>query len=138
VRLIREAIGPGATLLGCGAPILPSVGLYDAMRVSPDVAPLYEPAEGDLGAPSQLSAVHTGRARAFQHGRFWINDPDCLIVRPEVERREDWAEHVERFGGLRASSDRLDSLDSWGLETTRRLLRQSPSEPFDLSPLRRA
>jgi alpha-galactosidase len=136
--LIREAIGPGATLLGCGAPILPSVGLYDAMRISPDVAPLYEPGDGDLGAPSQLSAVHTGRARAFQHGRFWINDPDCLIVRPEVERREDWAEHVERFGGLRASSDRLESLDSWGLETTRRLLRPSPTEPFDLSPLPRA
>jgi alpha-galactosidase len=135
VRLIREAIGPQATLLGCGAPILPSVGLYDAMRISPDVGPLYEPRDGDLGAPSQLSAVHTGRARAFQHGRFWVNDPDCLIVRPDVERREEWAEHVERFGGLRASSDRLESLDSWGLEVTRRLLRPSATEPFELSSL---
>src|SRR5439155_181416 len=43
VRLIREAIGPNATLLGCGAPILPSLGLYDAMRVSPDVGPLHAP-----------------------------------------------------------------------------------------------
>jgi alpha-galactosidase len=135
VRLIREAIGPGATLLGCGAPILPSVGLYDAMRVSPDVGPLYEPEDGDLGSPSQRSAVQTGRARAFQHGRFWVNDPDCLIVRPEIERREDWAEHVERFGALRMSSDRLEALDGWGLETTRRLLRPSPAEPFDLSLL---
>jgi len=132
VRLIREAIGPRATLLGCGAPILPSVGLFDAMRVSPDVAPYYQPSDGDLGAPSQLSAALTGRARAFQHGRFWVNDPDCLIVRPHVERREEWAEHVERFGGLRMSSDRLDSLDSWGLETTRRLLQPSPPDPFDL------
>jgi alpha-galactosidase len=85
--------------------------------------------------PSQRSAVQTGQARAFQHARFWINDPDCLIVRPEVERREQWAEHVERFGGLRVSSDRLESLDEWGLETTRRLLRPSPAEPFDLSSL---
>ena len=135
VRLIREAIGPNATLLGCGAPILPSLGLYDAMRVSPDVGPLYEPEDGDLGAPSQRSAVQTGRARAFQHARFWINDPDCLIVRPEVERREEWAEHVHRFGGLRISSDRLEELDEWGLETTRRLLHNSTSEPFDLSGL---
>jgi alpha-galactosidase len=135
VRLIREAIGPDATLLGCGAPILPSVGLYDAMRVSPDVGPLYEPREGDLGSPSQRSAVQTGRARAFQHGRLWVNDPDCLIVRPDVERREDWADHVERFGALRISSDRLDSLDAWGLETTRRLLRPSSPEPFDFSSL---
>lgn len=135
VHLIREAIGPRATLLGCGAPILPSVGLYDAMRVSPDVGLQYEPRDGDLGMPSQRSAVQTGQARAFQHARFWINDPDCLIVRPEVERREQWAEHVERFGGLRVSSDRLESLDEWGLETTRRLLRPSPAEPFDLSSL---
>jgi alpha-galactosidase len=133
VRLIREAIGPDATLLGCGAPILPSVGLYDAMRISPDVGPWYEPGDGDLGAPSQRSAVQTGRARAFQHARFWVNDPDCLIVRPQVERREEWAEHVERFGGLRISSDWLEELDAWGLEVTRRLLRPSPREPFDLS-----
>jgi len=30
--------------------------------------------------------------------------------------------HVARFGGLRGSSDGLDQLDDWGLETTRRLL----------------
>jgi alpha-galactosidase len=135
VRLIREAIGPSAILLGCGAPILPSVGLYDAMRVSPDTGPAYEPEHGDLGAPSQRSAVKTGRARAFQHARFWVNDPDCLIVRPGVERRQEWADHVQRFGGLRVSSDRLEELDSWGLQITRRLLRPSPSEPFDLTSL---
>jgi alpha-galactosidase len=134
IRLIREAIGPGATLLGCGAPILPSVGLFDAMRVSPDTGPNYRPGEGDLGAPSQLSAALTGRARAFQHARFWVNDPDCLIVRPEVERREEWADHVERFGGLRISGDRLDSLDAWGLAATRRLLRPSPIGPLTPPP----
>jgi len=52
-----------------------------------------------------------------------------------VERREEWAEHVERFGGLRCSSDRLESLDDWGLATTRRLLRPSSTEPLDLSYL---
>ena len=72
----------------------------------------------------------TGRARAFMHGRFWVNDPDCLIVRPEVERREEWADHVAAWGGLRASSDRIASLDEWGLATTRELLSCSPVEPF--------
>jgi alpha-galactosidase len=42
---------------------------------------------------------------------------------------------VHRFGGLRISSDRLEELDEWGLETTRRLLHNSTSEPFDLSGL---
>ena len=135
LRIIRNAIGPNATLLGSGAPILPSVGLVDAMRVSPDTGPKYEPEAGDVAAPSQRSAVLAGRARAFQQGRFWINDPDCLIVRPTVERREAWADHVERFGALRSSSDRLRDLDTWGLETTRRLLRPASVEPFDLSGL---
>jgi alpha-galactosidase len=127
IELIRVAVGPDAYLLGCGAPILPSVGLFDAMRISPDVAPTYEPRDGDLSAPSQRAAALTGAARAFQHGRFWVNDPDCLVARPAVERREQWAAHVERYGGLRGSSDRLRDLDDWGLATTRRLLTTVPS-----------
>ncbi len=129
VQTVRRAIGD-AYLLGCGAPILPSVGLFDAMRVSPDTAPHYEPETGELAKPGSRAAMLTGRARAFQHGRFWANDPDCLIVRPEVERREEWADHVARYGGLRASSDRLADLDDWGLETTRRLLSQAPPAVF--------
>jgi alpha-galactosidase len=133
LRLIREAIGPDAYLLGCGAPILPSVGLVDAMRVGPDVAPEYDPPDGDLSQPSQRSAALNVAGRAWQHGRFWVNDPDCLIARPEVERREEWATVIERFGGLRGSSDRLHSLDEWGLQTTRRLLSTvPPPAPFVL------
>jgi alpha-galactosidase len=132
VSLIRDAIGPDAYLLGCGAPILPSVGLVDAMRVSPDVAPHYEPRDGDdVSQPSQHGAMLSTVGRAFQHGRFWVNDPDCLIARPDVERREEWAPIVERYGGLRASSDRIAALDEWGMETTRRVLSEvPPPAPF--------
>ncbi len=132
VSLIREAIGSSSYLLGCGAPILPTVGLVDAMRVSADVAPTYDAANGDdASQPSQLGATLSTVGRAFQHGRFWVNDPDCLIARPEIERREEWAAVVERYGGLRASSDRIASLDAWGLETTRRVLSEvPPPTPF--------
>ncbi|SDU76899.1 glycoside hydrolase family 36 protein [Jiangella alkaliphila] len=131
LRVVREAIGADAYLLGCGAPILPSVGLVDAMRVSADVAPSYEPADGDLGGPSQRGATLSTASRAWQHGRFWVNDPDCLLARPAIERREDWARVVERYGGLRASSDRIADLDDWGLDTTRRLLSTvPPPTPF--------
>jgi alpha-galactosidase len=135
LRLIRDAIGPEPYLLGCGAPILPSVGLVDAMRVSPDTGPEYEPVQGDLSQPSVRSAAVSGAGRAWQHGRFWVNDPDCLLARPQVERREDWAAHIERYGGLRGSSDRLRDLDAWGLQTTRRLLSTvPPPRPFMLDP----
>jgi alpha-galactosidase len=131
LSVIREAVGPEAYLLGCGAPILPSVGLLDAMRVGPDIAPTYEPEGGDLSRPSQRAAALTTAARAWQHGRFWVNDPDCLIAAPGVERRADWARTVERYGGLRAFSDRIADLDEWGLATTRRLLSSVPEPvPF--------
>ncbi len=130
LRIIREAIGPDAYLLGCGAPILPSVGLVDAMRVGPDIAHHFEPEDGDLSQPSQRAAAQNTRWRAWQHGRFWVNDADCIVAGSHVERREEWAEVVERFSGLRASSDRLLGLDEWGLETTRRLLRPGLITPF--------
>ncbi|MBO3745580.1 alpha-galactosidase [Streptosporangiaceae bacterium NEAU-GS5] len=133
LKLIRDAIGADSYLLGCGAPILPSVGLVDAMRVSADTAPAYEPWFGDPSLPGQQGAIMSTIGRAWQHGRFWVNDPDCLIVRPEVERREEWAEVVERYGGLRVSSDRIAALDEWGLATTRRLLSEvPPPTPFPL------
>ncbi|MFJ6897909.1 glycoside hydrolase family 36 protein [Streptomyces hokutonensis] len=122
IALIREAIGPDAYLLGCGAPILPSIGLFDAMRVSPDTAPHRRPEADDYSQPGQDSAEFTGFARQWQHGHLWTNDPDCLMARPAVETRERWAAHVEATGGLMASSDRLLSLDQWGVATTRRLL----------------
>lgn len=134
LELIRDAIGPDAYLLGCGAPILPSVGLFDAMRVSPDVAPHYEPTDGDLSQPGQRAAALSTVGRAWQHGRFWVNDSDCLVARPAVERREEWAAVVERYGGLRSASDRIADLDEWGLQTTRRLLGSAPPPvPFAVS-----
>lgn len=130
LRIIREAAGADTYVLGCGAPMLPSVGLVDAMRVGPDIAPYVESPDGDQSQPSQHAAARGGRERAWQHGRFWVNDPDCLLAATTVEQRERWAGHVERYGGLRGSSDRLRELDEWGLATTRRLVRPVPVRPF--------
>jgi alpha-galactosidase len=130
LRTIREAIGPDSFLLGCGAPILASVGLVDAMRVGPDIGHHFEPLDEDLSQPSQRAAAQNTRWRAWQQGRFWTNDADCLVAGTHVERRGDWATVVERYSGLRASSDRLRELDDWGLETTRRLLRPGLTVPF--------
>jgi alpha-galactosidase len=128
--VIREAIGPDSYLLGCGAPNLASVGLVDAMRVGPDIGHHFEPLDGDLSQPSQRAAAQNTRWRAWQQGRFWVNDSDCLVAGPHVERREDWATVVENFGGLRTSSDRLRELDEWGLSVTRRLLQPGLVNPF--------
>ena len=114
-------------LVGCGAPLLPSIGLFDAMRISPDVSPAVEPELGDMSQPGIRSAMAAGHARAWQQGRFWVNDPDCLLARPQVGARTAWAAHVEATGGLAVVSDPLPELDDEGLALLRRVLR--PATP---------
>ncbi len=123
LRIIRAAVGDNATILGCGAPLLSSIGLVDAMRVSPDTDHKVEPPDGDISQPSLRGALAAGRARAWMHGRLWVNDPDCLIATPRSEDRETWAAHLAAYGGLALSGDRLGQLDARGLALTRTLLR---------------
>lgn len=129
LELLREAIGPDAVLLGCGAPLLPSIGRVDAMRISPDIDPRFEPPLGDVSQPSGRGAVLMGRSRAWQHGRWWVNDPDCIAVRPEIERRELWAAELTSHGGLAVSGDPIGALDERGLAWTRELLLPPAERP---------
>ncbi|WP_116951040.1 glycoside hydrolase family 36 protein [Jiangella endophytica] len=122
LALIRDAVGVDAHILGCGAPVLPSVGLVDSIRVSADTGHTLAPDDGDMCSPSQEAAQLSAHGRQFMNGVFFANDPDCLIVGAKVENREAWSAHVEQVGGAVVSSDRLLGLDDWGLQTTRRLL----------------
>ena len=126
MSLIREVVGPDALLVGCGAPLLPSVGLVDAMRVSPDTFH-----EGGEDGSDGLRGLMPLAARAWQQGRFWVNDPDCLVARPSYAQRDRWADAVAAFGGLASFSDRVGDLDDHGLEQVRALLaRGGTAEPF--------
>ena len=128
LRLVRAALPEGSTLLGSGAPLLPSIGLVDAMRVGPDVA-----GQGQRDTPERRpAAIRTGSARSFQHARWWVNDPDCLLLRPGMPDREEWARFVGASGGLAGLSDPVRQLDRWGLDTARQLLRRSSTEQVDL------
>ena len=128
LELVREAAGE-AYLLGCGAPLLPSAGLLDAMRVSPDT--FHEAGQdGSAGLRGRVPAL----ARWWQHGRLWTVDADCLVLRPSYALREEWAEVVAAVGGLRSFSDRVAELDGWGLGAARRLLGSAPGpHPFDVA-----
>ncbi len=134
LSLIRGAVGSAATILGCGAPLLPSLGLVDAMRISPDVDAAYQPPLGDVSQPGGLSAIRNGRSRAFLHGRFWVNDPDCALVRPAVAFRDELAEHVVATGGLAGASDSLAALDPHGVDLLRQVLRPSSPDPVRWDP----
>lgn len=117
LELIRDVMGPDAYLLGCGAPLLPSVGRLDAMRVSPDT--FHEGGEdGSQGLRGRMSL----EARAWQDSRWWTNDPDCLVARESFALRDAWAEVVLAAPGVRGFSDRLSELDPHGLDLVRQLL----------------
>jgi alpha-galactosidase len=120
LRLIRSAVGPDATLVACGAPLLPSIGLCDAMRIGPDVLP-----EAPNQQPDLANLIGVTSTRSWMNGRLWVNDPDCLVARPEVDEREAWASYLESYGGITFSGDRLTTLDQRGLQLTRRVLSRS-------------
>jgi alpha-galactosidase len=134
---VRDAIGPDPLLLGCGAPLIPSIGLFDSMRVSCDVgANWYEPGQLDQGPtsevwyPSGRAALRSGAARVFAHGRWWVNDPDCIMARPQMENRGPWCDYLERLGGVAFSGDGLADLDDTGLSLTRTLLHSGSAAPL--------
>lgn len=86
---IREAAGDGSFLVGCGCPLGSGIGIFDAMRISSDVAPRWKPAYLGIEAffrsepdfPSARNAIRNVLTRAHLHRRWWVNDPDCLLLR---------------------------------------------------------
>jgi alpha-galactosidase len=68
-------------ILGCGAPLLPSIGYVDGMRIGPDTAPYYDPKIPDNLGPNAYSALRNTITRYFMNKKLWWNDPDCLLLR---------------------------------------------------------
>lgn len=131
MALIREVLGD-CYLLGCGAPFLPSVGTYDAMRVSGDVMPsLPKRAEGpahESGKTMPLSRDNIASlwSHAWMNGRLWVNDPDTVRVRQHRidsgwEEIKSLATIVALTGGSILDSDNLQTLEPEGYDLLARL-----------------
>jgi Melibiase len=85
LQTIREAAGPNVFLIGCGCPVASGIGYVDGMRVSADTGPTWYPAfplpfwdHGTL--PSLRAMVRNSMTRAAMGHRWWLNDPDCLLL----------------------------------------------------------
>jgi alpha-galactosidase len=85
LQTIREAAGPDVFLIGCGCPIASGIGYVDGMRVSADTGPTWYPAlplpwwdHGTL--PSLRAMVRNSMTRSPMGHRWWLNDPDCLLL----------------------------------------------------------
>ncbi len=92
MEALREAVGPEVTLLGCGAPLGSVLGLVEANRIGADVSGDWLPQFKGIGAffkqepamPSARNSIRNILTRAGLHQHWWINDPDCLLIRPDT------------------------------------------------------
>jgi alpha-galactosidase len=129
LEIIRQAIGEDAFLLGCGAPLGPSIGLVDAMRIGPDVDANWHPFWGDLSFPAAENALRNVVTRYFMHGALWLNDPDCLLVRTRddesnlvLNEMRTMASLTGLCGGMVLSGDNLSSIRRGRLKYLRQVL----------------
>ena len=100
---IRDGLGPEVFLVGCGAPLQHAAGFLNGMRIGGDV----DASWGGIQGPARAAAL-----RSFYHRSVWLNDPDCLVVRPPLTEREAqvWASIVAVAGGATLFSDNLPKL----------------------------
>jgi alpha-galactosidase len=134
LEAVREEAGPDVHLLGCGVPLGPSIGIFDSMRIGADVDPHWQPTHKGVQAlfrneyamPSTCNAIQNALTRAFMHRRWWINDPDCLLVRPEshltLEEVHSLATVIALSGGPILLSDDLTKLPPERLQIVRQLV----------------
>lgn len=90
-------------ILCCGSPLGPAVGVADAMRVGFDVGSRWHaPMLPDLwphGNCSVKPAAYPVIHRLWMDGAWWMNDPDCLVVRDQVNRYEELEFDADHPGG---------------------------------------
>lgn len=120
IEAMRRAVGDDVYLLACGAPIVPSIGLFDGTRVGPDVAPYWEEEArvrhlGDRSAPGAADAITTSL------NRLWLKDviavdPDVVFFRTRFNllspEQRSLLRDLAHVCGFRATSDPPDWLDA--------------------------
>ncbi len=144
LETIREAVGDEAYLLGCGAPLGPSIGLVDAMRIGPDVHPDWAPFWRDLSSASAENSIRNAMTRYFFHRNLWANDPDCVLVRTRDDGSNLVLNEVRSLvsivglsGGAVVDSDNLPSIRRGRLKYLRRILPPPPESARAVDLFRR-
>lgn len=134
LEAIREAAGNEIFIVGCGCPLGTGLGLVDSMRIGPDVDPNWMPnifglgrfLRNEPGLPSTRYSIHNTLTRAFMHNYWWLNDPDCLLLREDtalnINEIRALTTAIALSGGSLMLSDNLPSLTPERLEIAQALL----------------
>jgi alpha-galactosidase len=111
------------------------------MRISTDVATTWKPLFARPAAPSTRNALLSTVARAAMHGKLWLNDPDCAIMRRRADENDlrptetgTMAALISLSGGMVLSGDNVATLTPARRRLLQRLLPPSnlAATPLDL------
>jgi alpha-galactosidase len=134
LQVLREAMGTDAYFLTCGAPIIPSLGLCDAMRIGPDVAGEWENYRDatllyNLSTPGVKNAIRTAV------NRLWLQplvatDPDVAYFRSQytsmTNEQKGLLQDLCQVCNYKATSILPQWLSTDGREEVRAFLESSP------------
>lgn len=134
MEALWEVCGEDTYLLGCNAPLWPSLGAVNGMRVTNDI-------DRSIGSVKGLSMQCF--PRNWMHGNLWINDPDCLVqvdmktgimasfsLKSKKAEKRTGNEAMYRYaaafirasGGMVLSGDRLYSLSKYDIGILMKLI----------------
>ena len=124
LQAILRGCDRNSVVLGCNAPIWPSLGLVTAMRTSNDITREWVRIK---------SIAYENLNRAWQNGTLWDSDPDCVVLAndtlwniKEAISNNEWIFHatvIHAIGGSVLSGDRAANLTPFKLEILKKLLK---------------
>lgn len=130
-------------ILGCGAPVGSVIGKVHANRVSADAglgwlpeAPL--PSWDRWNLPCARNMVRNSICRLGMHRRWWINDPDCILLRLSTHFNDDEIRGIATVkamsGGSIIISDHLPAVSKDRMRIVRSILPtiSTSAVPLDL------
>ena len=128
LKTMREAMGHDTYFLACGAPILPSLGLCDALRVGPDVSAKWEdPRDAALlynfTTPGARNAVRTTVSRLWLQPLVAI-DPDVVYFTEKENSLSPEHKQLLQDLALICNFKAISDLPQWMTNDERETLRE--------------
>jgi alpha-galactosidase len=129
MQVLREAAG-NAYILACGAPIVPSLGLCDGIRVGPDVAPFWLNTQLTVWLNNPNDTSTQNAIRTSLH-RLWLRplvnvDPDVVFFRSKhnllTPNENRMLQDLSLISGFRGTSDLPHWMEPSEQETLREYL----------------
>ncbi|MFN8414612.1 MAG: hypothetical protein U0Z26_19700, partial [Anaerolineales bacterium] len=141
LQLMREAMGLDAYFLTCGTPILPAIGVCDAIRIGPDVSHEWEKYRDAVLLYNPATPATKNAIRTCIH-RYWLEtliqiDPDvAYFIEKEnqlTKEQKQLLQDIALVCNFKATSD----LPQWMTAEEREQLRSFLNTPTNVERIDR-